>query len=200
MSAKTIQCLEELRDKAQYCDKHGVIHVLDTDAAVVKSDLEDTDRFWSTIIECVRPLEQVPDHRKDWHPGTGGLVLDLLHPSLFPLQYGKTRILPRGKVPLLTCSEDIGRGETCAVPAAVHNEHWHARKGPWGDTKNLKPWGSYQWLPSDIVFRQDGTAQVLATSTIYTLSSMKACTRHSKWLSTKLCPCGTTVCLCSMRL
>ena len=36
------------------------------------------------------PLESVPDSEKDWHPGSDGKVLDLVHPSLFPVIYGLT--------------------------------------------------------------------------------------------------------------
>ena len=42
------------------------------------------------LIAVVAPLEDVPDSEKDWHPGSDGLVLDLVHPSLYPIVYGRT--------------------------------------------------------------------------------------------------------------
>ena len=32
----------------------------------------------------------MPEDQKDWHPGSNKQVLDLVHPSLYPLVYGKT--------------------------------------------------------------------------------------------------------------
>lgn len=40
-----------------------------------------------------RLLEDVPESAKDWHPGSGEKVLDLVHPSLYPLMFGRTPIL-----------------------------------------------------------------------------------------------------------
>ena len=36
------------------------------------------------------PLEAIPDAEKDWHPGSDGFVLNLVHPSLYPLVFGRT--------------------------------------------------------------------------------------------------------------
>ncbi|KAG0049981.1 hypothetical protein BGZ83_005219 [Gryganskiella cystojenkinii] len=43
--------------------------------------------------DCVRSLMDVPDHLKDWHPGSNKQVLDLVHPSLFPVIVGRTRVI-----------------------------------------------------------------------------------------------------------
>ncbi|KAI9175940.1 hypothetical protein H9P43_006304 [Blastocladiella emersonii ATCC 22665] len=40
-----------------------------------------------------RDLEDAVDpDARDWHPGSNGQVLDLVHPSLFPVVYGRTRV------------------------------------------------------------------------------------------------------------
>ena len=36
------------------------------------------------------PLEAVPDSERDWHPGSDGFVLNLVHPALHPIVYGRT--------------------------------------------------------------------------------------------------------------
>ena len=36
------------------------------------------------------PLESVPDSERDWHPGSEGFVFNLVHPSLYPIVYGRT--------------------------------------------------------------------------------------------------------------
>jgi len=38
----------------------------------------------------VAPLEAVPDSERDWHPGSNGFVLNLVHPALYPIVYGRT--------------------------------------------------------------------------------------------------------------
>lgn len=52
---------------------------------VWQSDALVDDKLRSRLREAVRVLEEVPDAEKDWHPGSGGQVLDLVHPSLFCL-------------------------------------------------------------------------------------------------------------------
>ncbi len=39
------------------------------------------------------PLLSTPEEKKDWHPGSDGKVLNLVHPSLFPLVYGRSEVL-----------------------------------------------------------------------------------------------------------
>ena len=36
------------------------------------------------------PLETIPVSEKDWHPGSNGFILNLAHPSLYPIVYGRT--------------------------------------------------------------------------------------------------------------
>ncbi|KAH7098799.1 hypothetical protein BKA62DRAFT_744370 [Auriculariales sp. MPI-PUGE-AT-0066] len=43
---------------------------------------------------AVRKLEDVPEEEKDWHPRSNGQVLDLVHPSLYPLVYNRSLAKP----------------------------------------------------------------------------------------------------------
>ena len=52
---------------------------------VWQSDTLIDEKLRSRLREAVQVLEQVPEAEKDWHPGSGGQVLDLVHPSLFCL-------------------------------------------------------------------------------------------------------------------
>lgn len=101
-------------------------------------------------------LEAVPDNRKDWLPGSNGTFLDIVDPSLFPLMYGKSKFLRDGKVPLETCSDYSGRGETVPVvtyPPPVQligyvtrsmiQEHNRERERDIYSSK-------HQWLPCDV--------------------------------------------------
>jgi hypothetical protein len=44
----------------------------------------------SGLVQALAPLESLPDSEKDWHPGSDGQVLDLVHPSLYPVVYNQS--------------------------------------------------------------------------------------------------------------
>lgn len=85
------------------------------------------------------PLESVPDSEKDWHPGSDGLVLDLVHPSLYPVVYGRT----------------VGKSPGSATAAVL------MAPAP-GDDDSKFTSKKFQWLPSD--FLVDGNGEVTLTS------------------------------------
>ena len=91
------------------------------------------------LLTAVAPLETVPDSEKDWHPGSDGLVLDLVHPSLYPIVYGRTL----GKMP------SSGTATVLEPP-----------KFEGADPKFVSE--RFQWLPSD--FSVDGEGKVTLTS------------------------------------
>jgi hypothetical protein len=110
----------------------------------------------------VKPLENVPDRLKDWHPGSEGKVLDLVHPSLFPVILGTTRaLLPsEGIVPLQNCALWTGKGQT--TMNGPDEEGAKFRRPPTWTGGALFPhgWGSYQWLPSNVKLCEDGKAKI----------------------------------------
>ncbi|GIL28104.1 DUF4246 domain-containing protein [Actinocatenispora comari] len=67
-----------LRDAATGAEVSAVDGVWQSDTLV---DTELADR----LRAAVSVLEQVPEAEQDWHPGSDGQVLDLVHPSLFCL-------------------------------------------------------------------------------------------------------------------
>jgi hypothetical protein len=107
----------------------------------------------------VKPLEDVPDHLKDWHPGSDGKVLDLVHPSLFPVIFGKTQalaeILPGNK-----CA--IWQAEGQLTKEGPDEEGARYRRPPTfsGGAEFPRGWGSYQWLPSNIQLGDNGKAKI----------------------------------------
>ncbi|KAJ3502518.1 hypothetical protein NMY22_g18557 [Coprinellus aureogranulatus] len=130
-------CIQELqhRAKKQGEQPNDAIQVFPGD--VYKSDSAISEEVKAALQEAVRPLEDVQDHQKDWHPGSDGKVLDLVHPSLFPLIYGVSRILPIGAraTTLDDCIERCGEGEV--IPALQH------RPSPQYSPK-------FQWLPCEV--------------------------------------------------
>ncbi|KAH9914463.1 uncharacterized protein B0H18DRAFT_959787 [Fomitopsis serialis] len=80
----------------------------------------------ASLVSAVAPLESVPDSEKDWHPGSDGRVLDLVHPSLYPVVYGRTTT--RG-------FEETLQPRATDVAAMFRSER-------------------FQWLPSDSTLRR----------------------------------------------
>ncbi|MFI5544051.1 DUF4246 domain-containing protein [Streptomyces sp. NPDC051815] len=76
--------LAELAHYAGLRDAETGVEVASVDG-VWQSDALVDDELGSRLREAVRVLEEVPDAEKDWHPGSNGQVLDLVHPSLFCL-------------------------------------------------------------------------------------------------------------------
>ncbi len=76
--------LAELAHYAGLRDAETGVEVASVDG-VWQSDALVDDELGSRLREAVRVLEEVPDAEKDWHPGSDGQVLDLVHPSLFCL-------------------------------------------------------------------------------------------------------------------
>ncbi|KAG9073104.1 hypothetical protein KI688_000891 [Linnemannia hyalina] len=87
----------------------------------------------SRLVKCVRKLEDVPDEKKDWHPGSNNKVLDLVHPSLFPFVAGRTRVMDKDAIPAL---ESIGQGEPKDVPPKPnkHRDMYYSKKFQWLST------------------------------------------------------------------
>ena len=91
--------------------------------SLIPSDLRDK------LIAAVHPLENVPDAEKDWHPRSDNQVLDLVHPSLYPIVYDRT------------LANDRQTDDPLKHP---NDRNYYVSK-------------KFQWLPSDFVVREDGS-------------------------------------------
>ncbi|KAH7060159.1 hypothetical protein BKA57DRAFT_446468 [Linnemannia elongata] len=93
------------------------------------------------LLECVKKLENVPEHLRDWHPGSRRQVLDLVHPSLFPFVAGRTLVTKEEALPPL---KSIGSGEVmdkAPLPAKVDKKFCSEK---------------FQWLPTDFNVSAEG--------------------------------------------
>ncbi|MGW7098777.1 DUF4246 domain-containing protein [Streptomyces sp. NPDC054838] len=117
--------LAELRHYAGLRDAGTGIEVSAVDG-VWQSDTLVDDELRSRLREAVRVLEQVPEAEQDWHPGSDGQVLDLVHPSLFCL-----------------VREVSGAPERAwQNPADRYSKYEFSEK--------------FQWLPTDVDISDDG--------------------------------------------
>ena len=129
-----------------------MIPTLDYDAAVIKTDTAVSSDLKAALLAAAAPLKDIPDRLKDWQPGSDGKALDLIHPSLSPLLYGRSRVLSSGVVELQDCVSRTGKGEITTTPddsqVEVHTTKY--RNDIWG---NADPnfWSkAFRWLPCDV--------------------------------------------------
>ncbi|OCH91965.1 hypothetical protein OBBRIDRAFT_752203 [Obba rivulosa] len=101
----------------------------------------------SQLINDVSIFENVPSEEKDWHPGSNGQVLDLVHPSLYCFRVGKSLIKDpeTGRVFVPTVDEylelrnDLGNTSTATFTSLQH-----------------------QWIPTDFRVSKEGDVRPLA--------------------------------------
>ncbi|MDN3020615.1 DUF4246 domain-containing protein [Streptomyces sp. S.PB5] len=82
--AQVAYVLAELAHYAALRDERTGIEVSAVDG-VWQSDTLMDNELTSRLHKAVQVLEEVPEAEQDWHPGSDGQVLDLIHPSLFCL-------------------------------------------------------------------------------------------------------------------
>ncbi|KAF8154436.1 hypothetical protein B0H34DRAFT_523156 [Crassisporium funariophilum] len=145
-------CIDELRYKAKLFAENGG-HVTVFNGDVVKSDVAVNITIRSALKAAVSILEVVPKHAKDWHPGSDNQVLDLVHPSLFPLVYGQSRILKDDITTLDDCITKCGAGKTLAIPpeeeTILTQEKYQRYISE--EIGELKPFSrKFQWLPCEV--------------------------------------------------
>ncbi|KAK1476707.1 hypothetical protein CABS01_15242 [Colletotrichum abscissum] len=133
--------LAELREKAKLFEATGLIPIFDASSAVIKSDSAITPEVKEELKQGVAALENIPENEKDWHPGSDGKVLDLVHPSLWPLVFGKSRIVADKRILLKDTLAACGTGDVIPVPKKRYPDHQSS-----DDLWSVK----YQWLPCDI--------------------------------------------------
>jgi hypothetical protein len=126
---------------------------MDYSACVVKSDKLLTPHLKEKLKAAVAALEHVPENCRDWHPGSDEKVLDLVHPSLWPLVYGTSRIIADRYIPLSRCLEFCGGGVPTHRPTRPRLERLSdyipsIRDRGEGEKRALST--KFQWLPCDV--------------------------------------------------
>ncbi|KAH6647126.1 hypothetical protein BKA67DRAFT_695577 [Truncatella angustata] len=134
-------CLQEMRDKAKLFENNGRILVLDAQSMVCKSDTLVDNDLRNQLITSTDALRTVPESEQDWHPKSNDQVLNLVHPSLFPLVYGRTPVLSRGGQVLLDDITSYGNTEIAPAIEWPVEATWSRR---------------FQWLPCEVQF--DGSS------------------------------------------
>ncbi|KAJ2702864.1 hypothetical protein H4218_000576 [Coemansia sp. IMI 209128] len=96
--------------------KPGTNVVLGAVDGVWCSDSLVDDETTQALKDYAAILENVPARDKDWHPNSNDQVLNLIHPSLFPLIYQRSRVLPKPIASPLAALELTSFGDFPATP------------------------------------------------------------------------------------
>ncbi|KAL8284851.1 hypothetical protein RB600_009335 [Gaeumannomyces tritici] len=153
MSEKAFDwCVGELRAKARHFEETGIVVTLDLGASVAKSDMLVTPELHAELQASFAKLKADQASAPDWHPKTDEKVQNLVHPSMYPLVYGRTRVL-RQEVVGVADAIDLWAGKGDILPkgavAAAANPYFSSMPDDfWSDT--------FQWLPSNVAFHDDG--------------------------------------------
>ena len=152
--------IKELRYKAKLFEDIGAVAVYT--GHVVKSDSIIPESLKLELQAAVATLEDVPADQKDWHPGSNGKVLDLVHPSLYPLVYGRTRVLETGKTSLEDCIARCGEGKTTQIPPEQDVAQDGVSHEYQVETTALNSYSrNFQWLPCMVDISGDHSKYVL---------------------------------------
>ncbi|CAG9982962.1 unnamed protein product [Clonostachys byssicola] len=165
-------CIQELRAKAKYFEKTGLVPTLDASAAVCKSDTLIDEALRDELRAAFVKLQAEQESAPDWHPRTDDKVQDLVHPSLYPLVYGTTRVFA-DEVVGVDDAIDKWAGKGNVIPEPIGPEQVIDGFDGYGASLiDLTFWSEkYQWLPANVKFQPDGSVKF--TSYINNLHPLK---------------------------
>lgn len=141
--------IAELQFKAMIYDYSGSVGLYNGD--VTKSDTNVPSSLVEELRTATKVLEYEHSDLHFYYPGGMNKQRDLLSMALYPLVYGRSRILPNRLIPLDEALQYAGKGEVIPVPreTGVTNEDMSWRVAARADIQ-VKPYSrNHQVLPSD---------------------------------------------------
>ena len=161
--------IEELRYKAKLFEDIGAVIVYT--GHVVKSDSVVPESLKLELQAAVVELEDVPDKYKDWHPESNGKVQDLVHPSLYPLVYGRTRVLETGTTSLEDCIARCGEGHVPPCPSV--EEVTQPQQHSFYYAPPIIPYSRvFQWLPCMVDISGESCKYVCCDNPVFKTSNV----------------------------
>ncbi|KAH9940141.1 uncharacterized protein BXZ73DRAFT_43264 [Epithele typhae] len=101
------------------------------------------------LMRAAALFENVPEDEKDWHPGADGQVLDLVHPSLYPVCIGHS---------LLRMAGPVSRPPKLML---LDNDKYISSRPDLQEESDYAVSQAYQWLPTDFSVSADGEVTAL---------------------------------------
>ncbi|KAJ4376011.1 hypothetical protein N0V83_001291 [Neocucurbitaria cava] len=154
-------CIEELRSKARYFEKTDIIPTLDASASVAKSDQIVSPELHESLRKAFDTLKVDHEVSPDWHPNSNDMVQDLVHPSMYPLVYGRSRGFKEECIGVVEAIEHwAGKGDLIPKDDWVPDANDRYRYGVGSGTVPPNYWSeTYQWLPANVAFQEDGSVK-----------------------------------------
>ncbi|KAK5991331.1 hypothetical protein PT974_09612 [Cladobotryum mycophilum] len=173
-------CIAELRDKAGYFAKSGLIPTLDAGGnTIVKADCLMESSLCDELIKAIDTLRRDQEGNIDWHPRSDDMIQDLVHPSMYPFVWNRSPFIQEETVGVSTALDSVGQGqaiqfiepetEPAPYPARVVEDimkrkpNYKYKPSYLFGSGEILPifWSTeYQWLPSNVAFRDDGSANI----------------------------------------
>lgn len=148
---------DELKYKAKIMKETGMVTAYNP--GIVRSDTAISKELQEALQKAVQKLEQVPE--KDYHPGSNDTVVDLVHPSLFPVVYGRICVLPDELLHRDHWWAWSGKAEVLATPSELET----TKKVYHGSLRHsqFKLYSTkFQWLPCDVDFVGNGESRIFS--------------------------------------
>jgi hypothetical protein len=159
-------CLLELRDKAKAFEEKSFVLSYEGPNAVVKSDNYINKILKNKLKNATQPLLTIPE--KDWHPNSNDQVLNLVHPSMYPLVYGRSQALKTGTIGVKDFLNSYSNAEKVAGNQVVQSNdrigrypHHRPNEGLWSS--------NFQWLPCEVKFEGESGTKINIKSYINNL-------------------------------
>ncbi|KAF2734477.1 hypothetical protein EJ04DRAFT_466559 [Polyplosphaeria fusca] len=155
-------CIQELRSKGKYYKESKIVPTLDACASVAKSDELVSADLHQALLTAFDKLKAHQSSAPDWHPNSNKQVQDLVHPSMYPLVYGRSRVLKEEVVGVAEAIKKwAGKGDV--IPKDKGNlEAERGRRYNVG-SEYVPPeyWSdTFQWLPANVEFQDDGSIRL----------------------------------------
>jgi hypothetical protein len=158
--------IAELRDKAKESQETGIVNALDSDCVVARSDTLIEDSLREELASAAKRLVSQTD--PDWHPGSKDQVLNLVHPSLYPLVYGQTKVLTSHQTSLTEPFRVDGASEVTDGAQELAEMKPDRSLMHWVDERDV--WSTkFQWLPCDVGFVGETGTEVAIKSYVNNL-------------------------------
>lgn len=124
---------------------------------MVKSDKLVSPELREALRNAFNKLKADQTSSPDFHPNTKEKVQDLVHPSLYPLVYGRSRVLKDEVVGVKEAVEKwAGKGDV--IPKELSDPEADGGYRGYGVPPSY--WSlTYQWLPANVAFQADGTVK-----------------------------------------
>ncbi|RAH67604.1 DUF4246 domain-containing protein [Aspergillus aculeatinus CBS 121060] len=165
-------CRKELRDKAADFKRKGHVAVFDADSRVIKAEVDAS--LLADLRTAMEPLfssTEKPDSEDKEalvEAGVQGPIRHVVDPSMYPLVYGRTKVLINGgKVDLDSFEScDNSRCQTAPIPNKLTKGLYelHPEERDFNDGRRMgkpKYWSNnFQWLPCEVKLTARGRTEI----------------------------------------